>query len=95
MHRFLTALMVVAALLAGCNSGPPTATVKPGDQGTQVRALQRALAHLGYPPGKVDGIYGPLTKGAVARFQTAAKVKVDGICGPVTLAALVRALHGH
>jgi hypothetical protein len=71
----------------------PTATLKPGDQGTQVKALQRALAQLGYPPGKVDGIYGPLTKGAVARFQTAAKVKVDGICGPVTLAALVRTLH--
>jgi hypothetical protein len=79
----------------GATVSPPTATVKPGDQGTQVRALQRALAHLGYPPGKVDGIYGPLTKGAVARFQTAAKVKVDGICGPVTLGALVRALRGH
>ena len=77
------------------SNGWTKATVKPGDQGTQVRALQRALAHLGYPPGKVDGIYGPLTKGAVGRFQTAAKVKVDGICGPVTLAALVRALHGH
>jgi len=74
---------------------PPTATLKPGDQGMQVKALQRALAHLGYPPGKVDGIYGPLTKGAVARFQGAAKIKVDGICGPVTLAALVRTLHGH
>jgi len=79
----------------GATVPPPTATLKPGDQGTQVKALQRALAHLGYPPGKVDGIYGPLTKGAVARFQSAAKVKVDGICGPVTLAALVRALRGH
>jgi hypothetical protein len=79
----------------GATISPPTTTLKPGDQGTQVKALQRALAHLGYPPGKVDGIYGPLTKGAVARFQTAAKVKADGICGPVTLAALVRRLHAH
>jgi len=79
----------------GATVSPPTTTLKPGDKGAQVRALQRALAHLGYPVGKVDGIYGAATKSAVARFQSAAKLKADGICGPVTLAALVRALRGH
>ena len=71
---------------------PPTTTLKPGDTGTQVKALQRALAHLGYSVGKVDGTYGPATKKAVARFQTAAKLTADGIFGPATRAALVRAL---
>lgn len=81
--------------LPGATVSPPTTTLKPGDKGAQVRALQRAMAHLGYPVGKVDGIYGAATKSAVARFQSAAKLKADGIFGPVTLAALVSALRGH
>ena len=33
----------------------PTTTLKPGDTGSQVKALQRALKALGYPVGTVDG----------------------------------------
>lgn len=73
---------------------PPTTTLKPGDQGTQVRALQRALASLGYAAGTIDGSYGAATKRAVARFQSATKLTADGILGPATLAALVSALNG-
>jgi hypothetical protein len=73
---------------------PPTATLKPGDQGTQVRELQQALASLGYSLGTVDGNYGSATKSAVARFQSAAKLTADGIFGPATLAVLVSALSG-
>ena len=36
-----------------------------------VRTLQRRLAAAGYPPGPIDGRYGPLTEGAVIRFQAA------------------------
>jgi hypothetical protein len=70
----------------------PATTLKPGDQGTQVKVLQRALAHLGYAVGKIDGSYGPATKTAVQRFQTAAKLTADGIFGTATRAALVTAL---
>jgi hypothetical protein len=73
---------------------PPGTTLKPSDQGTQVRALQKALARLGYFSGTFDGIYGPATTRAVARFQNAAKLTADGIFGPATLAALVSALTG-
>src|SRR5690348_14296925 len=34
-----------------------------------VRAVQRDLAAGGYPPGEVDGLYGPRTRSAVAAFQ--------------------------
>jgi hypothetical protein len=68
----------------------PTTTLKPGDTGAQVRALQRALLSLGYPAGKVDGQYGPTTKTAVAAFQHAAGLTADGIFGPKTMAALIR-----
>jgi hypothetical protein len=72
----------------------PTTTLKPGDTGPQVKRLQRALAHLGYSVGKVDGDYGTATKTAVAQFQTASHLTADGIFGPATRAALVKALAG-
>ncbi|HJS94640.1 MAG TPA: peptidoglycan-binding protein [Solirubrobacteraceae bacterium] len=56
-----------------------------------VRALQRRLAGLDYPPGRVDGRYGPLTEQAVRRFQATHALVVDGIDGPLTSAALASA----
>ena len=70
----------------------PTTTLKTGSNGAQVKQLQRALAHLGYKPGVVDGIFGANTEAAVMRFQTAAKLAADGVVGPLTLAALGKAL---
>lgn len=72
----------------------PATTLKPGDTGTQVAVLQRALASLGFSGGKVDGQYGPATKNAVARFQRSAGLTADGILGPATLRALANALRG-
>ena len=54
----------------------------------QVRQLQRALRNGAYAPGPVDGVYGPLTEGAVRRFQQAHDLAIDGIVGPQTGAAL-------
>ena len=70
----------------------PSTNLKPGDTGAQVETLQRALASLGYSPGKVDGQYGPATQAAVEKFQTSAGIKADGIVGPETLNALGTAL---
>jgi hypothetical protein len=69
----------------------PTSTLKPGDNGAQVKRLQRDLAQLGYAPGSVDGDYGPSTVAAVKRFQQASKLTADGVLGPATLKALRRA----
>ena len=38
----------------------------------QVRAVQRSLRSAGQRPGPVDGLYGPRTEAAVARFQRTA-----------------------
>jgi Putative peptidoglycan binding domain len=70
----------------------PTTNLKPGDTGTQVKVLQRALAHLGFSAGKVDGQYGTATEAAVTQFQTTKGLTADGIVGPATLAALKAAL---
>lgn len=53
-------------------------TLRLGDRGDDVRALQRAL-HL-----YVDGIFGKLTEEAVMAFQKANGLKVDGIVGENT-----------
>jgi peptidoglycan hydrolase-like protein with peptidoglycan-binding domain len=72
----------------------PSQTLKPGDQGAQVKTLQKALASLGYSPGTPDGDYGPSTQNAVERFQIAHNLGEDGIVGPATLNALQKALAG-
>jgi hypothetical protein len=72
----------------------PDQTLTPGDTGSQVKTLQRALAALGYSPGTPDGDYGPSTQNAVERFQVAKGLDEDGVMGPATLAALQKALSG-
>jgi hypothetical protein len=73
----------------------PATTLKPGDTGAQVKRLQRALKHLGYSVGAVDGDYGTSTQTALQRFQQASKLTADGVLGPKTLQALKRALLAH
>lgn len=70
----------------------PSTTLAPGDKGTQVAVLQRALARLGFSSGKADGVYGPATTSAVKRFQHSVALKADGILGSKTLRALGTAL---
>jgi peptidoglycan hydrolase-like protein with peptidoglycan-binding domain len=67
---------------------PPGTTLTPGSSGRQVKLLQRALAHLGYSPGSVDGSYGPATENALKRFQHANGLQPDGVLGPKTLRTL-------
>jgi Putative peptidoglycan binding domain len=72
----------------------PSETLKPGDTGAQVKALQKTLASLGFSPGTPDGDYGPATQVAVEKFQVAKGLAEDGIVGPATLAALQKAASG-
>jgi peptidoglycan hydrolase-like protein with peptidoglycan-binding domain len=55
-----------------------------------VRLIQRKLAAMGFAPGPIDGLDGPLTTAAVARFQQSRGLVADGIVGPMTRAALDR-----
>lgn len=66
----------------------PSTGLKPGDKGTAVRQLQRALKSVGYSPGSIDGSYGPSTESAVKQFQQAHNLVADGVAGSKTLAAL-------
>jgi N-acetyl-anhydromuramyl-L-alanine amidase AmpD len=66
----------------------PEPTLKSGDQGFQVKRLQRLLAQAGFNPGAVDGVYGPSTEAAVKKAQAKHGLVVDGIAGPMTWHAL-------
>ncbi|MEZ4475297.1 MAG: peptidoglycan-binding domain-containing protein [bacterium] len=64
-----------------------------GSQGEDVGWLQRGLNFLG-DALTPDGIFGPLTQGAVHRFQDRAGVDRDGVVGPTTWSHLVAATTG-
>lgn len=63
-----------------------------GIQSDQVKAVQEALAYLGYYSGRIDGDYGPMTERAVRAFQKDHGLWVDGETGPLTIEAIDRAL---
>ena len=66
---------------------PATGPLRRGALGQEVRALQLALAALGYSL-QADGVFGPLTEAAILRFQADRGLVVDGIVGPATRKAL-------
>jgi len=57
-------------------------------EGDDVKKLQEALKEHGIELEKVDGIFGPVTRDAVKKFQEQAGLESDGICGPATRAKL-------
>ena len=80
-----SALVAMAGLLLA--SGGAVAAKQGGGKGTAasgstVAAVQAALGVA------ADGVVGPVTRGAVRRFQRKRGLIVDGVIGPQTLAAL-------
>jgi murein DD-endopeptidase MepM/ murein hydrolase activator NlpD len=63
-------------------------TMRLGNRGWDVAALQFLLQRAGHGPGRADGLFGPLTRGAVRRAQAAAGIGIDGLAGPTTIASL-------
>jgi len=53
-----------------------------------VEATQEELAQQGYYNGPVDGIFGPTTRDAVAKYQTANQLNVTGSLSPDTMQSL-------
>jgi uncharacterized protein YgiM (DUF1202 family) len=85
-HPFLSVAMAASATLMATDSAQ--AALREGDICAAVNEVQIALAELGYPPGAIDGVFGPATKTAVIRFQTAQSLTADGVVGPATAAQL-------
>jgi N-acetylmuramoyl-L-alanine amidase len=56
-------------------------------RGDDVMELQERLLGFGFHPGRIDGLFGPDTEGAVRAFQRGVGLAVDGEVGPATLRA--------
>lgn len=54
----------------------------PNIRGDDIAELQSILNRLGFDCGRVDGIFGPVTRRAVADFQTNTGREANGICTP-------------
>lgn len=59
-------------------------------RGDDVSELQLRLGALGFDAGRVDGIFGHMTRAAVGDFQRNAGLVSDDVCGPETVACLRR-----
>lgn len=59
-------------------------TLRKGDAGDEVKALQERLNELGYDCGTADGKFGTKTKNAVVRYQTDHGLDPDGVVGRKT-----------
>lgn len=100
MKKFMKTV-TIAALLTGsaystipAESANAAAPAKPvvheGEQQSNVWDLQHRLIQLGLYKGKLDGIFGPLTKEAVMKFQKNNKLPADGVVGQKTWDALYK-----
>ena len=77
--------MLGAALVAAALAAPAASA-----QSADVAALQVALRAHGLYDATIDGVRGPLTTGAVRRFQARRGLVADGIAGPATRRSLGR-----
>ncbi|MEU2718065.1 GH25 family lysozyme [Streptomyces sp. NPDC007205] len=92
-HDAVVAFQTRNRLTPDGNVGPKTwqaliATVKEGDHGPAVSAVQAELKARGAALS-VDGSFGAATHDAVVAFQTRNQLTPDGIVGPTTWLALV------
>src|SRR5256885_16870305 len=61
--------------------------IAPADSAT-VQAVQRQLLNLGYYNGSIDGVFGPATRDAVAKYQIANQLNVTGSLSNDTMQSL-------
>ena len=66
-----------------------------GSRGAAVKLIQSLLIRIGYNPGPVDGIFGPVTREAVREFQLDNGLEPDGVVGPAAWSRFERFLRGY
>lgn len=79
---------VVANSTAIAALGDAPGALHVGDEGNDVKKLQKALKILGYYSLSVDGKYGEGTKLSVALYQQTESLEADGIAGKATITSI-------
>ena len=92
MRRLVLCMVValLAVLLDGlAGSGMAGTAREPAPPAPRfVREAQRTLRELGYQPGPVDGVVGPKTKDALAKYQRSERIQVTRRLDSETMARL-------
>lgn len=89
MAEFVNVKEIASSDGSGAIPGSETyISLQSGATGAEVRALQQALAELGYLGGSVDGVFGASTESALRAFQGKNAYPVNGIAD-VNLQALI------
>lgn len=70
-------------------------SVRVGDQGAKVIALQKKLNKLDYLEAKVDGVFGRKTEQAVINYQSDHNLTIDGVAGNEVFSHLNSDHHNH
>lgn len=83
---FTMALMLILSVAATALAAYDT--IPYGEQSDNVRKMQSKLKDKGYYSGSIDGKFGPATRKAVYKFQSAVGITADGKPGNKTLTAL-------
>ncbi len=78
----------IAALLADGDGPTRTGSTGPTGSDAAIASAQRALDSLGYGPLTADGLYGPMTREAIERFESDQGLTVTGQLVPATAQAL-------
>lgn len=58
---------------------------RPMIRGEDVSELQSRISSLGFDPGKIDGVFGPVTEKAILEFQHNRALAEDGKVGPAVV----------
>lgn len=85
MIRTTVLVLFLAVFLSACGGGGQGRTA--GLDGSLVAGVQNKLTTLGYEPGPVDGLFGPLTSSAIREYQIDHGLPPDG--------QISRSLAGH
>lgn len=87
IHRAMVFALCLMLAIGSPAMASGEKTLRFGDSGSEVRAMQSALKALNYTVS-VDGVFGEETLAAVKLYQLHSVMKVDGVAGPVTLEKL-------
>ena len=84
-------LVLLSRLAAAAAPGAPDPhpRLQVGQRGNSVAVLQTVLKEVGFDPGPVDGVFGPLTEKAVRELQKTARLPADGIATSAVWEAVI------
>jgi hypothetical protein len=73
-------------------ASPPAPNTARVPAGLSIKNAQAAFKQLGFDPGPIDNVYGPLTRTAIVRFQRSQHLAATGILDEQTWGAIVARL---